>query len=106
MKINKKLILTLNNFILGSLTPDLTFVHTVNKKNLAKRLNLRKRKNRYDLFNYNFYKIVQNGFLKIGVKTKPRAKKTLIGKTKFIKPGENKTKAKSMFSAEILPTSA
>ena len=45
-------------------------------------------------------------FLKIGVKTKPRAKKTLIGKTKFIKPGENKTNAKSMFSAEILPTSA
>ena len=65
MKINKKLILTLNNFILGSLTPDLTFVHTVNKKNLTKRLNLRKRKNRYDLFDYNFYKIVQNGFLKI-----------------------------------------
>ena len=50
---------------MGSLTPDLTFLHTVNKKNLTKRLNLRKRKNRYDIFNYNFYKIVQNGFLKI-----------------------------------------
>ena len=45
-------------------------------------------------------------FLKIGVKTKPSAKKTLIGKTKLIKPGENRTSANSMFSAEILPTSA
>ena len=65
MKINRKLIDTLNNFILGSITPDLTFLHTVNKKNLIKRLNLRKTKNRYDLFNYNFYRRVQNGFLKI-----------------------------------------
>ena len=45
-------------------------------------------------------------FLKIGVKTKPIAKKTLTGKTKLIKPGENKTRANNMFSAEILPTSA
>ena len=45
-------------------------------------------------------------FLKIGVKTKPTAKKTLIGSTRFKRPGENKIKAKKMFSAEILPTSA
>ena len=45
-------------------------------------------------------------FLKSGVRTKPIAKKTLTGNTKLIKPGENKTKANNMFSAEILPTSA
>ena len=87
MKINRKLIDTLNNFILGSLTPDLTFLHTVNKKNLTKRLNLRKTKNRYDLFNYNFYKKVQNGFLKIA---KNKKKYLIVDSNKSI--SDNKIK--------------
>ena len=87
MKINRKLIDTLNNFILGSLTPDLTFLHTVNKKNLIKRLNLRKTKNRYDLFNYNFYRRVQNGFLKIA---KNKKKYLIVDSNKSI--SDNKIK--------------
>ena len=87
MKINRKLIDTLNNFILGSLTPDLTFLHTVNKKNLIKRLNLRKTKNRYDLFNYNFYRKVQNGFLKIA---KNKKKYLIVDSNKSI--SDNKIK--------------
>ncbi len=87
MKINRKLIVTLNNFILGSLTPDLTFLHTVNKKNLIKRLNLRKTKNRYDLFNYNFYRRVQKGFLKIA---KNKKKYLIVDSNKSI--SDNKIK--------------
>lgn len=87
MKINRKLIDTLNNFILGSLTPDLTFLHTVNKKNLIKRLNLRKTKNRYDLFSYNFYRRVQNGFLKIA---KNKKKYLIVDSNKSI--SDNKIK--------------
>ena len=87
MKINRKLIDTINNFILGSLTPDLTFLHTVNKKNLIKRLNLRKTKNRYDLFSYNFYRRVQNGFLKIA---KNKKKYLIVDSNKSI--SDNKIK--------------
>tara|TARA_B100000945_G_C20343576_1_gene578639 strand:- start:497 stop:1114 length:618 start_codon:yes stop_codon:yes gene_type:complete len=65
MNINKNLILTLNKHILGKIDPDLTFLNIVNKKNLFQRLKKRDKKNRYDLFNYNFYKKVQNGFLKM-----------------------------------------
>ena len=65
MGINKKLIDRLNKIILNNLKPDLVFLNIVNKKNLAQRLNLRRKKNRYDLFNYNFYKKVQNGYLKL-----------------------------------------
>ncbi len=65
MGINKKLIDRLNKIILNNLKPDLVFLNIVNKKNLAQRLNLRRKKNRYDLFNYNFYKKAQNGYLKL-----------------------------------------
>ena len=65
MHINKKLIIDLNNLITNKLKADLTFLSTVNKKNLIKRLNLRKNNNKYDKFNFSFYNRVQNGFLKI-----------------------------------------
>ena len=65
MGINKKLIDRLNKIILNNLKPDLVFLNVVNKKNLTQRLNLRRKKNRYDLFNYNFYKKAQNGYLKL-----------------------------------------
>ena len=70
MNINKNLILTLNKHILGKINPDLTFLNIVNKKNLFQRLKKRNKKNRYDLFNYNFYRKVQNGFLKIAKNNK------------------------------------
>ena len=42
----------------------------------------------------------------IGVKTNPTAKKTLIGKINESSSGEKSSKARKIFSAEILPTSA
>ena len=64
MKISKKIIKILNSFILKSIKVDYTFLHTVNITNLKKRLNKRKKLNRYDNFNYSFYKNVQKGYLK------------------------------------------
>jgi len=43
----------------------LTFLCTVNKSNMIKRLNLRKKINKYDKFNYSFYNKVQKGFIKL-----------------------------------------
>jgi len=40
-------------------------LNIVNMKNLKNRLSMRKNKNRYDRFKINFYKKVQNGFLKM-----------------------------------------
>ena len=65
MKININLIKNINNFIIDNLKPDLIFLSLVNKKNMKKRLNLRKKTNKYDKFNYTFYDRVQKGFLKI-----------------------------------------
>ncbi len=49
----------------GKIVPDFVFINIVNKKNLKNRLKLRKNKNRYDNFNFSFYKKVQSGFLKL-----------------------------------------
>ena len=62
-KINKSIIKSLNNFILGNIKPNFTFLHIVPPKNIKK--NISGRKNKYDSFNKNFYKKVQSGFLKI-----------------------------------------
>ena len=42
------------------------------KKNMQKRLRLRKNKNKYDNYDYNFYSKVQKGFLKIASKNKSK----------------------------------
>ena len=65
MGINKNIIKNLNKIVLKKVKPDFTFLITVNKKNLKIRLNKRINRNRYDNFNYNFYKKVQNGYIKI-----------------------------------------
>ena len=65
MGIPKQIIVLLNKFIVHKIKPNYTFINTINKRNLISRLKKRKNKNRYDRFNYNFYKKVQNGFLKI-----------------------------------------
>ena len=72
MKLDKNLILKMNNFLLGNLKPNFTFLSIVNKKNMLKRLKLRKNKNKYDNFDYNFYNKVQKGFLKIASKNKSK----------------------------------
>ncbi len=63
--VNLNLIKIINNYILGSLKVDFTFLNIVNNKNMAKRLKLRKNLNRYDKFDRKFYNKVQKGFLKL-----------------------------------------
>ena len=70
MNINLKLIKTINKFIIGSFKPDITFLSTVNLKNLKTRLNKRLKLNRYDKFKINFYSKVQKGYYKISKKNK------------------------------------
>ena len=70
--VNLKLIKMLNNYILKSFKVNFTFLNIVNKKNMSKRLNKRKKLNRYDKFNSNFYNKVQNGFLKLAKKNKKK----------------------------------
>ncbi len=72
MKLDKDLILKMNNFLLGKLRPNFTFLSIVNKKNMMNRLKLRKNKNKYDNFDYNFYNKVQRGFVKIANKNKSK----------------------------------
>lgn len=65
MKLDKSLINRINKILLKKIKPRITFLNLVNEKNLKKRLNIRKNKNRYDNFKIKFYKKVQKGFLKI-----------------------------------------
>ena len=59
--VDLKLINFINSFILKNFTVDYTFLNIVNKKNMIKRLKIRKYY-RYDKFNNNFYQKVQKGF--------------------------------------------
>ena len=61
--INLRFIKTINDYILKNFKADFTFLNIVNKKNMIKRLKLRKSLNRYDKFNNKFYENVQKGFL-------------------------------------------
>ena len=65
MGVNLKIIKLVNNYILKNIKVNFTFLNTVNKKNLKKRLMLRKNLNRYDKFKFKFYSKVQKGFLKL-----------------------------------------
>ena len=68
MGISLNFIKNINNFLLKDINIDFTFLNTVNLKNMKNRLNKRKNLNRYDMFNNNFYKKVQAGFIKISKK--------------------------------------
>ena len=68
MGLNINFINNTNNFILDGLKVDFTFLNIVSEKNMIKRLKKRKRLNRYDKFNKNFYKKVQKGFIKMAKK--------------------------------------
>jgi len=70
MGVDLNLIETLNKYLLKKIKVSFTFLNIVNKKNLQKRLKLRKSLNRYDKFKMSFYNKVQNGFLKLLKKNK------------------------------------
>jgi len=65
MGINFKFIKDINDFLTKDINIDFTFLNTVNKINLNSRLQKRKKLNRYDKFNNNFYNRVQKGFIEI-----------------------------------------
>ena len=68
--VDLSLIKMINKHLLGNIKSNFTFLNIVNKKNMIKRLKLRKKLNRYDKFKNRFYQKVQNGFLKIAKKNK------------------------------------
>ena len=70
--VNLKIINQINKFLLGGMKINFTFLNIVNKNNMIKRLNKRKKLNRYDKFNSTFYDKVQKGFLRIAKKNKSK----------------------------------
>ena len=70
--INLRLIDEVNKYLLKNVKIDFTFLNIVNKKNMVKRLKLRKSLNRYDKFDNSFYQKVQNGFIKLAKKNKKK----------------------------------
>ena len=65
MGVDIDLITNINDFLLKDIAIDFTFLNTVSQKNMKNRLIKRKKLNRYDRFNNNFYEKVQKGFMKI-----------------------------------------
>jgi len=65
MSVDIKIIRIINDFLLKDININFTFLNLVNPKNMRERLYRRKKLNRYDQFDTNFYKNVQEGFLKI-----------------------------------------
>ena len=63
--VDLKLITMINSYLLKDFKVSYTFLNIVNKKNMIKRLRLRKILNRYDKFDNKFYQKVQKGFLKL-----------------------------------------
>ena len=72
--VNLKLIKFVNNYLLKRFKVNFTFLNIVNKKNMIKRLKLRKSLNRYDKFNNNFYQKVQKGFMRLAKKKNKKYK--------------------------------
>ena len=68
MGLNLNLIKNINKILLRDIKVSFTFLNIVSLNNMKKRLKSRKKLNRYDKFNGNFYKKVQNGFIKLAGK--------------------------------------
>ena len=68
MGLDFKMINQINKYLLGSFGVDFTFLNIVSVANMQSRLRKRKKLNRYDNFDVNFYLKVQKGFLKIAKK--------------------------------------
>ena len=71
-KIDKALVDIIHKYILKNAKPNITFILKTNISNAMKRLQKRKRKNRYDKFSENFYNNVQKAFLKIAKTNKKK----------------------------------
>ena len=80
MNLDFKMISQINKFIIGEFKPNLTFLSVVRKNDMKKRLNSRKHKNKYDKFNYNFYKKVQKGYLQL---SKNKKKYVILDSSKY-----------------------
>ena len=87
MNLDKKIIQTINNYLLKKIKINFTFLHIVNEKNLKLRLGKRRILNRYDRFNLTFYRRVQNGFIKQSKMTK--RKYLIINSNKKIYENKN-----------------
>ncbi len=74
--INIDIINYLNSQLLKNFKINFTFLNVVSVNNMVLRLKKRKKLNRYDKFDLNFYKKVQKGFLKIA-KKKPKSYKII-----------------------------
>ena len=70
--ISRFMVDTVHKYILGNIKPDLTFVLKTNITKAMKRINKRRKKNRYDKFSRNYYYRVQKAFLKIARLNKKR----------------------------------
>ena len=70
--VDLKLIQYINKYLLNNFQVDYTFLNTVSKNNMIKRLKLRKSLNRYDKFDNKFYTNVQKGFIKLANKNKKK----------------------------------
>jgi len=70
--VNKNFVDVIHKNILGNIKPDLTFILKVNIAKSKKRLNKRKKKNRYDKFSSSFYNKVQKSFIKISKTNKKK----------------------------------
>ena len=72
--VNLRLINEINKHLLKNIKIDFTFLNIVDKKNMIKRLKLRKSLNRYDKFTNKFYEKVQKGFIKLAIRNKKKYK--------------------------------
>ena len=88
MGIDYQFINLINNFLIKNIKISVTFLNLVSPKNLRLRLSKRKNLNRYDKFNIDFYKKIQNGYIKI--LNKKKNKYVVIDSNKPI--SENKEK--------------
>ena len=67
-----QLINKVHKFILQGIKPDLTFLLKVNISKALKRLNKRRKKNRYDKFSKQFYINAQKAFIKLAKRNKSK----------------------------------
>ncbi len=98
MGLNRKIIDLINNYFLKKIHVSFTFLNIVSMKNLKKRLNKRKKLNKYDKFDINFYNKVQKGFKKI---SKNNKKYLIINSNNAIKENEKIILNKVKFLTKI-----
>ena len=90
MGVDYKMIDLLNNFLIKKIRINLTFLNTVNTKNLQLRLSKRKYLNRYDKLKFKLYQKIQKGYIEISKKKKNKYviidsnKPILVNKMKII----------------------